>query len=73
MGLCQRLKCFFKYVSLFLPSVTHLMKKINRFPFRCLVLQIASIPLQTVFNSISRKMAKKEGGANHRNTFPHCH
>lgn len=55
-----------------LPSMTHLMKKINRFPFRFPVLQIASTPLKIVFNSRSIKMAKKESGENHRITFPHC-
>lgn len=64
----------FKHTLSLLPSRTHLttMRRREGFPFRCLGLQTASTPLRTVFNSRSRKMENKRGGAIHKDTFPRC-
>ena len=62
------------YTFSYLPSRTHLttMRRREGFPSRCLGLQTVSTPLRTACNSRSRKMENKNGGAIHRDTFPHC-
>lgn len=65
---------FFKHMFSSLPRGTYVttMGRREGFPFQLPGLQTASTPLRTVFNSRSRKMKIKKGGANHKDTFPHC-
>lgn len=74
MSICTSHTKISEQVFVFVPSRTHVMRNTEGFPFPCLGLQTASIPLRTVFNSRLRKMEAKEGwGKENKNSFPLCH